>query len=193
MTEDEILATFTRTGALLSGHFVLTSGLHSKHYFQCARVLQHPELAEKFCSHLAQHFNKDNLDAVVAPAIGGILVAHEMARALGVRSLFTEREHGTMTLRRGFELKKGERILVVEDVVTTGGSAKEVLSLVRELGGQTVAVASLVDRSGGQVDFGLPYHSLISLQIQTYPPNDPELANLGPAVKPGSRSSGQNG
>lgn len=188
MTEQEILSVFERTQALLNGHFILTSGLHSKQYFQCAKVLQHPDLAEKLCSQLAGYFSRENVQAVIAPAVGGILVAHEVGKALGVRAVFSEREDGKMALRRGFDIEPGERILVVEDVVTTGGSVKEVIALVRSLGGEPVAAACIVDRSAGKAELGVPYRALVSLQINAYRPDDPELGGLGPAVKPGSRS-----
>lgn len=188
MNEEAVLNIFKETGALLSGHFILTSGLHSKQYFQCAQVLKHPEIAAKLCSKIAAHFHEQHIDLVIAPAVGGILVAHETARALGVPALFAERQDGAMTLRRNFHIFKSQRVLVVEDVITTGGSVKEVISLVRDLGGEPVGVGCIVDRSAGRVDLGIPYHALISLQIETFQPDDPELANLPPAVKPGSRN-----
>ncbi len=187
MTDKEILDIFKKTGALLTGHFVLTSGLHSKEYFQCAQVLKHPQHAERLCSHLAQKFCDQGIDLVIAPAIGGIIVAHEVARSLGVRALFAERENDKMTLRRNFEIEKGEKVLVVEDVVTTGGSVKEVIQAVRDLGAIPIAVGCIVDRSGGKTELGVPYKSLISLQIETFSADDPKLAELGPVVKPGSR------
>ena len=151
-----LLSILQQTGALLEGHFQLTSGLHSPRYLQCARVLQYPEHAEWAGRELAGHFAKDGVNAVVAPAIGGIIVAHEVARALGVRALFTERESGVMTLRRGFQIAPGEKILVVEDVVTTGGSTRETIEAVTRAGGAVVGAGSLVDRSGGGVDVGAP-------------------------------------
>lgn len=187
MTDTEILEIFQKTGALFNGHFILTSGLHSKQYFQCAQVLKHPQYAERLCSHLAQKFDHPKIDLVIAPAVGGIIVAHEVARTLGVRAIFAERENGRMTLRRNFEIQKGETALVVEDVVTTGGSVKEVIQVVRDFGAEPVAAGCIVDRSGGKADLGVPYKSLISLQIETFSPDDPKLAELGPAVKPGSR------
>lgn len=188
MTEKEILQIFEETGALLSGHFILSSGLHSKQYFQCAKVLQHPNLAEKLCTQLAEYFNQEKIDAIIAPAIGGIIVAHETARALHARAIFAERQGGEMILRRNFEIKPGERILVVEDVITTGGSVQEVIDLVKKLGGERIGVGCIVDRSGGKVDFAVKLNSLIRLNIQTYEPDDPVIRKLTiPAIKPGSR------
>jgi len=188
MTEQEIYKAFEDSGALLNGHFILTSGLHSKQYFQCAQVLKHPDLAEKLCSELASKFRNENIDLVVAPAVGGIIVAHEVARSLGVPAFFAERQSGEMTFRRSFSIEKNQRVLVVEDVVTTGGSVKEVIQLVKKEGGVPVAAGCIVDRSAGKAELGVPYQSLISLQIQTYQPDDPELQSLGPAIKPGSRN-----
>lgn len=193
MTHKEILQIFEKTGALLTGHFVLTSGLHSKQYFQCAQVLKHPDLAAKLCAQLAEHFRQHSVQVVAAPAVGGIIVAHETAKALQTPAMFAEREHGAMTFRRGFTITPGERVLVVEDVVTTGGSVQEVIAAVRQLGGEVVGAGCLVDRSAGRVDLGVPLHALISLEIQTYQPDDPELAELGPAVKPGSRTLSAHG
>ncbi len=191
MTEHEILQIFEKTNALLNGHFILTSGLHSKQYFQCAQVMKHPELAEKLCAQMAAEFVDQNVDLVLAPAVGGIVVAHEVARALKVPALFAEREQGQMSLRRGFEILPGQRVLVVEDVVTTGGSVKEVISLVREVGAEPIGAGCIVDRSGGTADLGVRYSALISLQITAYQPDAPELSGLGPAIKPGSRSLNQ--
>ena len=193
MTKSEILEIFEKTGALLTGHFILTSGLHSTQYFQCARVLQYPDLAEKLCRQIAQPFRDQGVNAVVAPAVGGILVAHEVARALGVRALFAEREQGKMSLRRNFVLTPGEKVLIVEDVITTGGSVREVLNLVTKLDAEVVGIACIVDRQAGIPDLPVPFHALISLQIETFPADDPRVASLGTAVKPGSRTTGKNG
>jgi len=188
MGDQEILDIFKETGALLSGHFQLTSGLHSPQYLQCALVLQYPDRAEHLGRLLATRFDKQGIEAVAAPAIGGIVVAHEVARALGVRALFTEREAGVMTLRRGFRINPGERVLVVEDVVTTGGSTKETIDAVTQAGGLVVAASSLVDRSGGAVDVGVPRASLLTLTVPAYDPSDCPLCREGlPAIKPGSR------
>ncbi|MFQ5601761.1 MAG: orotate phosphoribosyltransferase [bacterium] len=193
MQQAEILKLFSETGALLNGHFLLTSGLHSEQYFQCARVMQYPHRAENLCSEIASHFAESEISAVIAPAIGGIVVAHEVGRALGVRVLFAERENGQMALRRGFEIFPQERVLVVEDVVTTGGSVKEVLQLVKKHRGLPVGVGCLVDRSSGQVDFEVEMFSLIALNIKTMPPSQCELCKKGRAlVKPGSRQSLKN-
>ena len=187
-SSQHLLSILQQTGALLEGHFQLTSGLHSPRYLQCARVLQHPEHAEWAGKALAAHFVDSEVSAVVAPAIGGIIVAHEVARALGVRALFTERESGSMTLRRGFEIGLGEKILVVEDVVTTGGSTRETIDAVTRTGGSVVGAGSLVDRSGGTVDVGAPRVALFTLDVPTYDPSSCPLCKQGSrAVKPGSR------
>jgi orotate phosphoribosyltransferase len=187
-TEQETLAMFQETGALLEGHFQLTSGMHSPRYLQCALVLQYPERAEWIGRQLAAHFRGEGITAVVAPAIGGIIVAHEAARALGVRALFSERENGVMTLRRGFQLKEGERVLVVEDVVTTGGSTRETMDVVTRAGGVVAGAGSVVDRSGGAVDIGVRRVALLTLEVPAYDPADCPLCQQGStAIKPGSR------
>lgn len=193
MTEDEILGVFRRHHALLEGHFVLSSGLHSDRYIQCALVLQHPEVAEQLGRELAAKLGPKLGDSratvVVAPALGGVLVAHEVGRALGVRALFTERQDGRMTLRRGFTLESGEPAIVVEDVITTGGSTLETIRAVEEAGGKVIAAGSLVDRSGGSADLGLPRAALLTLTVQNYDPAQCPLCRAGsPAVKPGSRT-----
>lgn len=183
-----LLNIFQQTGALLEGHFQLTSGLHSSRYLQCALVLQYPEQAEFVGRALAEKFKDDRVDAVVAPAIGGIIVAHETARAIGARALFTEREAGVMTLRRGFLLSRGERVLVVEDVVTTGGSTRETMEAVIDADGVVIGAGSMVDRSGGSVDVGVRRQALLTLDVATY---DPAVCPLCideiPLTKPGSR------
>lgn len=187
-TEQNLLAIFQQTGALLEGHFQLTSGLHSSRYLQCALVLQYPDHAEFVGRALAGLFNDDRIDVVVAPAIGGIIVAHETARALGVRALFTEREAGVMTLRRGFTLNRGERVLVVEDVVTTGGSTRETIDAVIDSDGVVIGAGSVVDRSGGAVDVGVRRLSVLTLDVQAFDPSECPLCKEGiPAIKPGSR------
>lgn len=185
----EIMKIFKETGALRQGHFVLTSGKHSAQYMQCAQVLQYPWLAAQLGQALARRFAGVEVEAVVGPALGGILVAHEVGRALGVRALFAERQEGEMTLRRGFALQPGEKVLVVEDVITTGGSVQEVLAMVKALGAEPVGVGVLVDRSGGRVDFGgLPLHSLLSMPIAAFPPEECPLCAQGlPWEKPGSK------
>lgn len=189
LSKDEILNIFKETGVLKEGHFILTSGRHSSQYMQMAQVLQYPDLTEKLCKDLAESFKDEKIDVVVSPAVGGILVGYEMSRALGVKNIFCERENGEMTLRRGFEIEPGQRILVVEDVVTTGGSVKEVISVIEKAGGQVAGVGVLVDRSNGKIDFGYPLRSLLSLEIQSYEKDDCPLCKEGkiPALKPGSR------
>jgi len=188
MDEREILEVFRKHSALLEGHFILSSGLHSDRYIQCALVLQHPALAERLGRELAARLGSTGASAVVAPAIGGILVAHEVARALGVRALFTERQDRRMTLRRGFSLSLSEPTLVVEDVITTGGSTRETIAAVEETGGKVVAAGALVDRSGGEADLGFPKAALLTLTFQDYVPAHCPLCQAGvPAVKPGSR------
>lgn len=189
MTEKEILEIFEKTNALLKGHFKLSSGLHSARYLQCARVLQHPEYAEKLCKMLAEKFISAKPDSVIAPALGGILVSYEVARTLGIKGLFMERVSGKMSLRRGFEIKKTDKILVVEDVITTGLSTREVVEAVRSFGSSIVGVGCLVDRSGGKVDFGAPLESLVKIDIPTFEPNTcPLCKDKIPITKPGSRT-----
>ena len=189
MTENEILDIFRKHSALLEGHFILSSGLHSDRYIQCALVLQHPRVAEKLCAELAGKLRSHGATTVAAPALGGVLVAHEVARALGVRALFTERQNGEMTLRRGFHLEPGEPTLVVEDVITTGLSTRETIKCVEEAGGKVVGVGSLIDRSGGSADLGLPKASLVTLAVKNYKREECPLCKSGiPAIKPGSRA-----
>ncbi|MEW6731199.1 MAG: orotate phosphoribosyltransferase [Acidobacteriota bacterium] len=188
MDEQAVLDLFLRREALLTGHFVLSSGLHSSKYLQCALVLQFPDDATQLGAALADHFRNEPVGLVVAPALGGIIVAHEVARALGVRALFTERETGQMRLRRGFQLQSGERALVVEDVVTTGGSTREVIEVVEQSGGQVVGVGSIIDRSGGGLTFSCKRAALAALSVPTYDPQSCPLCQQGIAViKPGSR------
>jgi orotate phosphoribosyltransferase len=188
MTSDEVLEIYKKTGALLSGHFLLSSGLHSSQYLQSALVLQQPDIATRICAVLAENFKKGTIDAVIAPALGGVFVSHETARALGVRALFAERVEGKLTLRRGFTIKPGERVLVVEDVITTGKSTKETMEVVKNAGGVVVAAGSLVDRSNGKAELGVPYKSLVTLDVPTYAPETCPLCKSGGVpVKPGSR------
>lgn len=185
--------TFRDTGAYLSGHFRLTSGLHSASYLQCAKVLQHPGHAERFGRDLAAEMQKlaRKFDVVIAPAMGGLIIGHEVARALGVRFIFTERgENAKMVLRRGFEIHPGERAALIEDVITTGMSSREVVDLVTAAGAQVVAAGSIIDRSGGSADLGVPRAALAVLEVATYQPDDCPLCRDGvPLVKPGSRPS----
>jgi orotate phosphoribosyltransferase len=188
VTENEILDIFRKYSALLEGHFILSSGLHSDRYCQCALVLQHPRIAEQLCSQIAAQMQDLGARVVAAPALGGVIVAHEVARALRARAVFTERQAGTMTLRRGFSFAPGEPTIVVEDVVTTGISTRETIHCVEEAGARVVGVGCLVDRSGGTAETGMPRHALLNLTIQNYPPENCPLCKAGiPAVKPGSR------
>lgn len=189
MTENEILQVFRDSSALLEGHFILSSGLHSDRYIQCALVLQHPRIAEQLCTELASKLRQANASVVAAPALGGVIVAHEVARALGVRALFTERQDGVMSLRRGFTFSTGEPTLVVEDVITTGGSTRETMKCVEQAGGKVVGIGALIDRSGGKAELEVPRAALVTLKVQNYHPTDCPLCKSGiAAVKPGSRS-----
>jgi len=188
MKQEEVLDIYRKTGALLTGHFLLSSGLHSDRYLQSALVLQQPEIATKLCAALAVHFKDQKIEAVIAPALGGVFVSHETARALGVRALFAERVNGELILRRGFTINPGERVLVVEDVITTGKSTRETIEVVKKAGGSVIAAASLVDRSGGKAELGVPYRSLVTLDVPTYTAENCPLCRSGSApVKPGSR------
>ncbi|OGW77115.1 MAG: orotate phosphoribosyltransferase [Omnitrophica bacterium RIFCSPLOWO2_02_FULL_45_16] len=194
MTEKEILSLFDKYGALLKGHFKLSSGLHSEKYLQCALVLQYPDIAQKLSKALAKKFSKTKIDVVVAPALGGITIAYEVARAFGARGLFTERhssegtQEGRMVLRRGFSIEKGEKVLVVEDVITTGGSTKEVIDVVRALGGKVIGVGSVIDRSSQKLDFGVPFQALAKMSVETFEEKNCPLCKKNIAVtKPGSR------
>jgi len=191
MTDDEVLAEFRAAGALLEGHFILSSGLRSPRYLQCARVLMDPARAGRLCAALAAKVRArigNGIDLVASPAMGGVIVGYEMARQLGVDSIFFERVDGKLALRRGFAIAKGARVLMVEDIVTTGLSSRECIAGIGQEGGVTVGAACLIDRSGGKADLGVPLSALASLEIPTYPAESlpPELAAM-PAVKPGSR------
>ena len=190
MDQALVLELFRKCGALLEGHFLLTSGLHSDRYLQCALVLQHPEHAQALGAGLAERLRSLAAvpEVVVAPALGGILVAHEVARALGVRGLFAERQDGRLRLRRGFSLGRGERCFVVEDVVTTGGSTRETMAVVEQAGGTVTAAGSLIDRSGGRTDLGVPRVALAVLDVPAYSAEDCPLCRSGSTpTKPGSR------
>jgi orotate phosphoribosyltransferase len=188
MTKDEALQIFRDSGALLEGHFVLRSGLHSRQFFQCALALQQMPVVEKLGAALAAKLKPLGAVTVVSPAMGGLVIGQEVARQLGLRFIFVEKEDGKLVLRRGFKIASGEKILVVEDVVTKGGRVQETLDIVRANGGQVVGVAMVVDRSNGTVNFGVPFESLISLQVETFAPDKlpPDLAKI-PVVKPGSK------
>ncbi|MFA5255981.1 MAG: orotate phosphoribosyltransferase [Candidatus Omnitrophota bacterium] len=188
MTEKEVLRLFEKFGALLKGHFKLSSGLHSEKYLQCALILQHPDIAEKLSKALVNKFSSRKIDVVIGPALGGVTLAYEAARALGVRGLFTERQDGKMVLRRGFSISKGEKVLVVEDVVTTGGSTKEVIELVKSFGADIVGVGSIIDRSVSGIDFGVPFESLAKIDVETFEEDKCPLCKKEmPVTKPGSR------
>ncbi|MGD1020229.1 MAG: orotate phosphoribosyltransferase [Verrucomicrobiia bacterium] len=188
VTDAEVLKVFRDTGALLDGHFVLRSGLHSGQYFQCALVLQYPRIAERLCVALAAKLNGAGARTVISPALGGLFVGHEVARALDVRHIFAEKNAaGRLELRRGFQIAPREKVLVVEDVVTKGGRVQETIDIVRGLGGEVVGVGTLVDRSDGKVDFGVRLESLLRLQVETFDPTVCPLCKMGqPVVKPGS-------
>ena len=191
MTPDSVLALFRQRGALLEGHFVLSSGLHSTGYLQCALILQHPADAEALGRALAAKVKAagHKVDVVLSPAMGGLIIGHEVGRGLGVRAIFAERVDGTLTLRRGFTLAPGQRVVVVEDVVTTGGSTRETIDVARAAGAEVVAAASIIDRSGGRQDIGVPFHALVTLSLPTYQPDACPLCAAGsPVVKPGSRT-----
>lgn len=190
MNADEVINEFKETGALLEGHFQLTSGLHSTVYLQCARVLQYPDKAAAFGEAIARQFAGQGIELVASPAIGGIVIGHEVARALGARFIWTEREAGRMTLRRGFTVSPGEKTLVVEDVITTGGSTRETIDALKEAGADVVAAASIIDRSAGAADVSVPRTALVSLRVLSVEPADCDACRLGePVVKPGSRKS----
>ncbi|MDA8096766.1 MAG: orotate phosphoribosyltransferase [Clostridia bacterium] len=189
LSPEQVESILTECNALLDGHFLLTSGRHSGRYVQCAQVLQYPEHCAKLGEAIADGFRDAGVDLVVGPALGGILIAYEVARSLGTQCLFTERENGKMALRRGFVIRPGTRVLVVEDVITTGGSVREVMDLVVASDAEVVGVGVLVNRSGGKADFGVPLRALLGLSIETYDPVNCPLCAVGtPAVKPGSRS-----
>ncbi|MCI7078766.1 MAG: orotate phosphoribosyltransferase [Veillonellaceae bacterium] len=187
MSEKEVEDLLIETSAIMEGHFLLTSGLHSPRYVEKFNVLQKPVYTEKLCRAMAEKFKDANIETVVGPVTGGILLAHETGKALGTRAIFTERENGKMTFRRGFTLHEGERVLIVEDIVTTGGSIREVIDVVKEHGGIPVAVSMLVDRSGGKATFGdVPSTALLHMDVQTYKPEECPLCKAGiPMTKRG--------
>lgn len=188
-TSDTVLDLFRRVGALLEGHFRLTSGLHSPGYLQCALVLQYPREAERCGALLADRVRQLAPQVVLSPALGGIVIGQEVGRALGVRAIFAERQDGKLTLRRGFTLSPGERVLVVEDVVTTGGSTRETIEVARAAGAVVVGSAAIIDRSGGEQRLDVPFHALATVSLPTYQPESCPLCAAGsPVVKPGSRA-----
>ena len=185
---EDILEHFRRTDALLEGHFILSSGLHSPNYLQCALALKNPADANKFGSAIADQVRDSGIETVASPAIGGLIIGYAVAQALNVPFIWTERQNGVMTLRRGFSLRPGERILVVEDVITTGGSTRECIAALEQNGGKVVSAASIIDRSNGTADVGVPRISLVEMDVPTYDPgNCPLCAIGGTAIKPGSR------
>jgi orotate phosphoribosyltransferase len=189
MTEAEVLTIFRRSGALLEGHFRLSSGLHSPGYLQCALVLQHPREAETLGAALGGLVRSLGAQTVLSPAMGGIVIGQEVGRALGVRAIFAERADGVLTLRRGFALAPGEQVIIVEDVVTTGGSTRETIEVARAAGATVVGACAIVDRSGGRQGLDVPFHALLPMDVKAYQPDDCPLCKDGvPVVKPGSRT-----
>ena len=188
MTEKEVRDILVKTNAIMDGHFLLTSGLHSPHYVEKFNVLQHPKYTEQLCQAMAEKFKDANIETVVGPVTGGVILAHETGKSLGTRAIFTERVDGKMTFRRGFSLHEGERVLIVEDIVTTGGSIKEVIDVVKSYNAIPVAVSMLVDRSGGKADFGdVPATALLKMNVETYKPEEcPLCKNNVPITKRGS-------
>jgi orotate phosphoribosyltransferase len=192
MQDEDVLAEFRGCQALLEGHFLLSSGRHSAHYLQCARVLMDPMRASRLAEALAKRLPRDvrqQITRVVSPAMGGLIIGHEMGRALGVEALFVERPTGTFEFRRGFALNPGDKVLMVEDVVTTGLSSREAIGAIEAAGGEVIAAAALVDRSAGSVDLGVPFHALVALNFPTYAPDEvPAALAAVPVTKPGSRA-----
>ncbi|HEX8174768.1 MAG TPA: orotate phosphoribosyltransferase [Pyrinomonadaceae bacterium] len=190
MQTEDVIERFKRTGALLEGHFILTSGLHSTRYLQCALLLQHPAEAIALGQALADHYRDQNVETVAAPAIGGLVIGYEVARSLGARFIWTEREGGRMTLRRGFTVRPGESVIVIEDVVTTGGSTRETVDALRAAGARVVGAASIIDRSSGRADVGVPRFALATLDVPSVAPSACDLCAQGiEAIKPGSRKT----
>ena len=190
MKKEKILDIFEKTSLMQKGHFLLTSGRHSDTYMQCARLFEYPEYSEMMSKDIAEAFKKDNVDLVVGPAMGGVILSYEVSRHLGVRNFFAERVDGAMVLRRGFEISPGQNVLVVEDVVTTGGSVAEVISLVKEIGANVVGVGLVVDRSNGVVDFGCKKHAVLTTEVISYEAAQCPICKTDmPLVKPGSRKT----
>ena len=190
MTKEEIISMLKEANVLLEGHFLLTSGRHSDKYMQCAKIFQDAKYSVPLCAELVKQYKDDNVEVVIGPAIGAIQMSYEVGKQLGVRNIFAERDgDGKMTLRRGFTIEKGQRVLIVEDVVTTGGSVREVIDLVKECGGDIVGVGSIVDRTGGKIDFGVTYKSAFAMDITSYEADECPICKTGaPLVKPGSRA-----
>lgn len=190
MQAKQVIERFREAGALLSGHFVLSSGLHSERYLQCALALQHPSDAGLYGAAVAERFADAGMEAVASPAIGGLIIGYEVARHLNLPFFWTERDQGTMTVRRGFSVPAGQRVLVIEDVVTTGGSTREAIAAIHQAGGQVVAAGSIIDRSNGRADVGVPRFSLAELEVPSYEPESCPMCLRGePAIKPGSRQT----
>jgi orotate phosphoribosyltransferase len=188
MTNDEIMTRFKESGALLEGHFKLRSGLHSNRFFQAALLLQHPDVAGELCAELAAKFADSNIEAVISPAVGGLIVGHEMARSLNTRAIFADKDDGELVLKRGFSIAPGERVLVAEDVITRGGRVQQTVDLVREHGGVVAGIAVIVDRSGGKAAFDVPHESLMKLELETHEPDACPLCAAGvPIERPGSK------
>lgn len=193
MQANQVLERFREAGALLKGHFVLSSGLHSEQYLQCALALQQPKEAARFGAALAHRFADQGIEAVASPAIGGLIIGYEVARHLNLPFFWTERDHGTMTVRRGFAVPAGQRVLVIEDVVTTGGSTREAIEAIQQAGGRVVAAGSIIDRSNGRAEVGVPRISLAELDVPGFAPTEcPSCAAGEPAIKPGSRPTGNS-
>lgn len=190
ISQDRVMEILKEAGVLLEGHFKLTSGRHSNKYLQCAKIFRNTKYSEELCAALAEQYKNDGVQVVIGPAMGAVQMAYEVSRSLKCENFFTERdENGKMTLRRGFQVQPGEKVLVVEDVVTTGGSVREVIELVQAAGGDVVGVGSIVDRTGGKIDFGVPFKAVISVEVESWEPENCPLCKAGaPApVKPGSR------
>lgn len=189
LTKERVIEVLKEAGVLQEGHFLLTSGRHSNKYLQCAKIFRNTKYSEELCADLAEQFQDENVQLVVGPALGAVQMAYEVSRHLGCENFFTEREDGVMTLRRGFSIQPGQRVLVVEDVVTTGGSVREVIDIVKAAGGVVVGVGVVVDRTGGKIDFGVPVKSVISMDVQSWESGECPICKEGklPLVKPGSR------
>lgn len=190
ITQERVMEILKEAGVLLEGHFRLTSGRHSNRYLQCAKIFRNTKYSEELCAALAEQFQDDGVEVVIGPAMGAVQMAYEVSRGLGCENFFAERdEEGKMTLRRGFAVHPGQKVLLVEDVVTTGGSVCEVLELVKAAGGEVVGVGSIVDRTGGKIDFGVPFRAVISVDVESWEPEECPLCKEGklPVVKPGSR------